>query len=97
MEPQQRLMVEVTWDALEDAGIPAESVGGERVAVILGYMAEDLEAIGLTPLVEYNGEGLPDGVNYEKSVLFLNEVIKSQQAQIQALEERLSALEAAQK
>ncbi|MEZ4331579.1 MAG: beta-ketoacyl synthase N-terminal-like domain-containing protein [Myxococcota bacterium] len=41
MEPQQRLMIEVTWDALDDAGIPVESVAGERVAVILGYMAED--------------------------------------------------------
>jgi acyl transferase domain-containing protein/NADPH:quinone reductase-like Zn-dependent oxidoreductase/acyl carrier protein len=41
MEPQQRLMVEVTWDALEDAGIVPESIAGERVAVILGYMAED--------------------------------------------------------
>lgn len=71
--------------------------GGNANQWEIGYMAEDLEAIGLTPLVEYNGEGLPDGVNYEKSVLFLNEVIKSQQAQIQALEARLSALEAAQK
>ena len=33
MEPQQRLMIEVTWDALDDAGIPVESVMGERVAV----------------------------------------------------------------
>ena len=41
MEPQQRLMVEVTWDALEDAGIVPEEITGERVAVILGYMAED--------------------------------------------------------
>ncbi len=41
MEPQQRLMVEVTWDALEDAGIVPESIAGERVAVMLGYMAED--------------------------------------------------------
>ncbi len=41
MEPQQRLMVEVAWDALEDAGIVPESIVGERVAVILGYMAED--------------------------------------------------------
>jgi acyl transferase domain-containing protein/NADPH:quinone reductase-like Zn-dependent oxidoreductase/acyl carrier protein len=41
MEPQQRLMVEVTWDALEDAGIVPESLMGERVAVILGFMAED--------------------------------------------------------
>lgn len=41
MEPQQRLLIEVTWDALDDAGIPPESILGERVAVILGYMAED--------------------------------------------------------
>jgi acyl transferase domain-containing protein/NADPH:quinone reductase-like Zn-dependent oxidoreductase/acyl carrier protein len=41
MEPQQRLMIEVTWDALEDAGIVPASLMGERVAVILGYMAED--------------------------------------------------------
>jgi len=41
MEPQQRLMIEVTWDALDDAGIAPESILGERVAVILGYMAED--------------------------------------------------------
>jgi acyl transferase domain-containing protein len=41
MEPQQRLMVEVTWDALEDAGIVPERLVGERVAVILGFMAED--------------------------------------------------------
>ena len=41
MEPQQRLMVEVTWDALVDAGIVPEALQGERVAVILGFMAED--------------------------------------------------------
>jgi acyl transferase domain-containing protein/NADPH:quinone reductase-like Zn-dependent oxidoreductase/acyl carrier protein len=41
MEPQQRLMVEVTWDALEDAGIVPDQIVGERVAVMLGYMAED--------------------------------------------------------
>ncbi len=41
MDPQQRLMIEVTWDALEDAGIPPTSVAGKRMAVILGYMAED--------------------------------------------------------
>ncbi len=41
MDPQQRLMVEVTWDALEDAGIVPSSIEGERVAVILGFMAED--------------------------------------------------------
>jgi len=41
MEPQQRLACEVVWDALEDAGIPVESLQGERVAVMFGHMAED--------------------------------------------------------
>lgn len=41
MEPQQRLMVEVAWDAILDAGIAPDSLRGERVAVILGHMAED--------------------------------------------------------
>ena len=41
MEPQQRLVVEVVWDALADAGIPVESLEGERVAVMIGHMAED--------------------------------------------------------
>src|SRR5262245_24413783 len=30
MDPQQRLLLEVTWRALEDAGIPAESLAGSR-------------------------------------------------------------------
>ncbi|MCH2187708.1 acyltransferase domain-containing protein, partial [Myxococcota bacterium] len=41
MEPQQRLMLEATWDALMDAGIPADQLQGERVAVIIGHMIED--------------------------------------------------------
>jgi polyketide synthase 12/myxalamid-type polyketide synthase MxaB/epothilone polyketide synthase D len=41
MEPQQRLVVEVVWNALEDAGIPPDSLEGERVAVMIGHMAED--------------------------------------------------------
>jgi myxalamid-type polyketide synthase MxaE and MxaD len=41
MEPHQRLACEVVWDALEDAGIPVESLMGERVSVMFGHMAED--------------------------------------------------------
>jgi len=41
MEPQARMMLEVTWDAIEDAGIPFEALRGERVAVIVGHTAED--------------------------------------------------------
>ncbi|HEU4430073.1 MAG TPA: polyketide synthase, partial [Myxococcota bacterium] len=41
MEPQQRYALEVVFDALDDAGIPHDSLMGERVAVIFGRMNED--------------------------------------------------------
>lgn len=54
MEPQQRLMVEVVWDALVDAGIPPISLRGERVAVMLGHMAEDYSRERIAVLGEEN-------------------------------------------
>ena len=49
MEPQARMMMEVCWDAIEDAGLPFESLRQERVAVIIGHTAEDFsrERIGV--------------------------------------------------
>ncbi|MGG7519392.1 SDR family NAD(P)-dependent oxidoreductase [Allorhizobium undicola] len=36
MDPQQRILLELTWRALEDANIPASSLHGENVAVYVG-------------------------------------------------------------
>ncbi|KAB8192725.1 acyltransferase domain-containing protein [Nonomuraea phyllanthi] len=33
MDPQQRVLMEVIWEALDDAGIPAESLAGSRTGV----------------------------------------------------------------
>lgn len=41
MDPQHRLMLEVAWEALEDAGIPLECVAGTRTAVFMGIMWND--------------------------------------------------------
>ncbi|MBI2570997.1 MAG: SDR family NAD(P)-dependent oxidoreductase [Candidatus Schekmanbacteria bacterium] len=41
MDPQQRLALELVWEALEDAGIPAASYRGSRTAVFLGSMWHD--------------------------------------------------------
>ncbi|WP_340539826.1 type I polyketide synthase [Nocardioides sp. GXZ039] len=38
MDPHQRLLMELTWETLEDAGIPAGSIAGRRVAVLIGSM-----------------------------------------------------------
>lgn len=59
----------------------------------IGYIAEELHDLGLTRLVEFDPQGRPDGVNYEKMVLYLNEVIKRQQAEIKRQNDRTTELE----
>lgn len=37
MDPQQRLALEVAWEALEDAGLPPKGLAGSSVGVFLGF------------------------------------------------------------
>ncbi|MFI9744154.1 SDR family NAD(P)-dependent oxidoreductase [Streptomyces sp. NPDC052494] len=43
LDPQQRLMLEVGWQTLEDAGIPASTVRGTRTGVYVGALWHDYE------------------------------------------------------
>ena len=47
-----------------------------------GYIAEEVDSIGLTNLVTYDTTGVPNNVNYEKMVLYLTEMIKQQQERL---------------
>lgn len=38
MDPQQKLLIECTYKALEDAGVPVEAVSGTRTGVFIGKM-----------------------------------------------------------
>lgn len=42
MDPQQRLMLEVTWEAFEDAGFVPGATPGERVGVYVGAFCFDV-------------------------------------------------------
>ncbi len=41
IDPQQRMLLEVTYQALEDAGIPMESVSDTKTAVFMGVFMND--------------------------------------------------------
>ena len=67
-----------------------------------GYIAEDLDALGLTNLVFYDDQGRPDGIVSRAIPFYMLEIVKKQQAAIAdhetqnaALEARLAALEEA--
>ena len=41
MDPQHRLLLELAWEALEDSGLPFESVAGSRAGVFVGIQWND--------------------------------------------------------
>ncbi|KAF2240016.1 reducing type I polyketide synthase [Viridothelium virens] len=47
MDPQQRVLLETTYHALENAGIPLEEVSGSRTSVHVGCSSDDYKSINL--------------------------------------------------
>uniref|UniRef100_A0A8C5I1T5 Phthiocerol/phenolphthiocerol synthesis polyketide synthase type I PpsD-like n=1 Tax=Gouania willdenowi TaxID=441366 RepID=A0A8C5I1T5_GOUWI len=45
MDPQQKLLLQCTYRALEDAGIAMESISGSRTGVYIGLMNRDFEML----------------------------------------------------
>ncbi|CCK26866.1 polyketide synthase type I [Streptomyces davaonensis JCM 4913] len=45
MDPQQRLFLEVAWEALEDAGVRADRMSGSRTGVFVGLNTTDYQQL----------------------------------------------------
>jgi pyochelin synthetase len=60
MDPQHRLLLEVAWEALEDAGLPLQEVAGSQTSVSIGIGWSDylrLQARNWSQLDEYTAMG----------------------------------------
>jgi acyl transferase domain-containing protein len=50
MDPQQRLVLELTWEALEDAGIPRSTIAGSNTGVYVGASGFDFSVVRSTDM-----------------------------------------------
>lgn len=66
MDPQQRLVLELAWEALEDAGIPPAGLAGTSAGVVIGAMAADYAALvygrGDAAITRHTLAGLTRGI-----------------------------------
>ncbi|XP_028606069.2 mycocerosic acid synthase-like [Podarcis muralis] len=54
MDPQQKLLMECTYRALEDAGVTPENISGTKTGVFVGLMNRDYESITSRAVAEIN-------------------------------------------
>jgi hypothetical protein len=66
---------------------------GDSAGTTVGFIAEELDELGLDEYVVLDDAGDPMGINYSGMVVGLQGVIAKQDQMIKALEARITALE----
>lgn len=77
MDPQQRLSLEVTWEALENSGIAAKSLSGSDTAVFWGVNSDDYSKLVLEDLPNVEAWmgigtaycGVPNRISYHLNLM----------------------------
>ena len=58
----------------------------------IGYLAEDVDQLGLKGVAVYDAEGRPDAIDYPKLVIYANELIKQQHQQLTKQADEIESL-----
>ena len=61
----------------------------------IGFIAEELDALGLKQLVVYDNQGRPDALMYDRMVVYIVPLLREQQQRIEALEQEKAKRDAA--
>lgn len=77
MDPQQRVSLEVAWEALQDAGIPAKSLKGTNTSVFWGVNSDDYSKLLLEDLPNVDAWmgigtaycGVPNRISYHLDLM----------------------------
>ncbi|KAF2844909.1 ketoacyl-synt-domain-containing protein [Plenodomus tracheiphilus IPT5] len=77
MDPHQRLGLEVTWEALEDAGISPKALSGSDTAVYIGVDSDDYSRLLLEDLpnieawmgIGTTAHGIPNRISYHLDLM----------------------------
>ncbi|MDJ0687119.1 MAG: alpha/beta fold hydrolase [Xenococcaceae cyanobacterium MO_188.B32] len=75
MDPQQRFLLEVTWEALENAGIAADRLAGSSTGVFIGISSSDYSQLRLhydIPIDAYAGTGNAHSIAANRLSYFLD-------------------------
>lgn len=83
MDPQQRIAAEVVWEALEDSGIPPQSLAGSDTAVYMGVNSDDYSRLLLEDLPNVEAWmgvgtafcGIPNRISYLLDLMGPSEAI----------------------
>ena len=75
IDPQQRILLEVTWEALENAGIVPESLAGSKTGVFIGISNSDYQKLlakNFSLLEAYSGPGTSLSISANRLSYLLN-------------------------
>ena len=75
MDPQQRMLLEVSWEALEDAGLPLTSIAGTGVGVFIGISTTDYASLQTGPRVDgYTATGGAASISANRIFLLVEQL-----------------------